>query len=218
MGLMAGSYNSLAVSTGTARSSGRLGLHAVIALVSAGLIWALFNAGFAMIFSFGPSMLVERGWSITAAGSAISVVLWLTALSAPLGGFLADRTARPDAIMVSSFLAIAMLLILVSRVEAIMPAVVALGILCGIAVGPILSLPALVLEPGTRAIGMGVFASVSYLGLILGPALGGDYATWAGNAGAAFDFGAAALLICPFVLWIFHRFQRGVQIPVHSPP
>ena len=48
---------------------------------------------------------------------------------------------------------------------------------------PILSLPALVLEPGTRAIGMGVFASVSYLGLILGPALGGDYASWAGNAG-----------------------------------
>jgi predicted MFS family arabinose efflux permease len=218
MGLMAGSYNSLAVSTGTARSSGRLGLHAVIALLSAGLIWALFNAGFAMIFSFGPSMLVERGWSITAAGSAISVVLWLTALSAPLGGFLADRTARPDAIMVSSFLAIAMLLILVSRVEAIMPAVVALGILCGLAVGPILSLPALVLEPGTRAIGMGVFASVSYLGLILGPALGGDYATWAGNAGAAFDFGAAALLICPLVLWVFHRFQNGVQIPIQSPP
>lgn len=218
VGLMAGSYNSLAVSTDTARSSGRLGLHAAIALVSAGLIWGLFNVGFAMIFSFGPSMLVERGWSITAAGSTISVVLWLTALSAPLGGFLADRTARPDAIMVSSFLALAMLLILVSRTEAIMPAVVALGILSGLAVGPILSLPALVLEPGTRAIGMGLFASVSYVGLVLGPALGGKYATWVGSAGAAFDFGAAALLICPLILWMFHLFQSGVQIPVQSPP
>ena len=81
---MAGSYNSSAVGLGTARSSGRLGVQAAMALVSAGLIWALFNIGFAMIFSFGPSMLVERGWSITVAGSAISVVLWLTALSAPL--------------------------------------------------------------------------------------------------------------------------------------
>ena len=115
--------------------------------------------------------------------------------------------------MVSSFLAIATLLIFVSRTEAIMPGIIALGILCGLAVGPILSLPTLVLEPATRAIGMGVFVSVSYIGLVLGPALGGKYATWAGSAGAAFDFGAAALLICPFVLWVFHRFQRRVNIP-----
>jgi len=214
-GLMAGSYNS-SPSVSTARSSGRPDVQAAMALVAAGLIWGLFNIGFAMIFSFGPSMLVERGWSITVAGSAISVVLWLTALSAPFGGVLADRTGRPDAVMLSSFLAIATLLIFVSRTEAIMPSIVALGILCGLAVGPILSLPALVLEPATRAIGMGVFVSVSYIGLILGPALGGEYATWAGSAGAAFDFGAAALLICPFVLWVFHRFQRRVNIPVSA--
>jgi MFS family permease len=213
-GLMAGSYNSPSVST--ARSSGRPGRQAAMALVSAGLIWGLFNIGFAMIFSFGPSMLVERGWSITAAGSAMSVVLWLTALSAPLGGFLADRTGRSNAVMLSSFLAIATLLIFVSRTEAIMPGTIALGILCGLAVGPILSLPALVLEPATRAIGMGIFVSVSYIGLVLGPALGGEYATWAGSAGAAFDFGAAALLICPLVLWVFHRFQRDVNIPVSA--
>jgi hypothetical protein len=52
--------------------------------------------------------------------------------------------------MVSSLLVFAMLLILASRTEAIIPAVIALGMLCGPAVGPILSLPALVLEPGTR--------------------------------------------------------------------
>ena len=45
------------------------------ALITAGLIWCLYNVGFAMVFSFGPSMLVERGWSSAAAGSAISVVL-----------------------------------------------------------------------------------------------------------------------------------------------
>jgi cyanate permease len=67
------------------------------------LIWALYNIGFVMIFSFGPSMLVERGWSITAAGSAISIVLWLSAVSVPTGGLLADRTDRHDAIMASCF-------------------------------------------------------------------------------------------------------------------
>jgi MFS family permease len=49
--------------------------HSVTAVIAAGLIWGLFNIGFAMIVSFGPSMLVERGWSIAAAGSTISIVL-----------------------------------------------------------------------------------------------------------------------------------------------
>ena len=46
------------------RSRRRLLGVGVAALLSAGLIWGLFNTGFAMIVSFGPSMLVERGWSI----------------------------------------------------------------------------------------------------------------------------------------------------------
>jgi len=92
-GLLALSYHSPAVSTGPARSGGRLGLHAAMAVVCAGSIWALYNIGFVMIFSFGPSMLVERGWSITAAGSAISVVLWLSAVSVPRR--FAGRSDRP---------------------------------------------------------------------------------------------------------------------------
>src|SRR5207253_2657784 len=81
-------------STDAARSSSRLGFQAVIAVVCAGLIWGLYNIAFVMIFSFGPSMLVERGWSIPAAGSIISIVLWLSAVSVPLGGLLADRSGR----------------------------------------------------------------------------------------------------------------------------
>jgi hypothetical protein len=49
----------------------------------AGLIWGLFNFGFATIFSLGPSLLVERGWSIAAAGSTISIVLWLALVPKP---------------------------------------------------------------------------------------------------------------------------------------
>ncbi|WOH81054.1 MFS transporter [Bradyrhizobium sp. BEA-2-5] len=73
----------------------------ICAVIAAGLIWCLYNIGFAMIFSFGPSMLVEQGWSGAAAGSTISIVLWLAALSVPLGGFLADRTKRDEVILVA---------------------------------------------------------------------------------------------------------------------
>ena len=103
-----------------------------------------------------------------------------------------------------------------TRTEAIITTVIALGLLSGLAAGPILSLPTRVLEPDTRAIGMGLFFSISYMGLVLGPTLGGKYATWAGRAGAAFDLGAAVLLICPVILWMFQRFQSGAKFRVHS--
>jgi hypothetical protein len=64
---------------------------------------------------------------------------------------------------------------------------------------------------------MGVFFSISYIGLVLGPALGGKYATWAGGASAALDFGAAVLLICPLILWMFQRFHIEAAIGVQAP-
>jgi len=111
------------------------------AVIAAGLIWCLYNIGFAMIFSFGPSMLVEHGWSGAAAGSTISIVLWLAALSVPFGGFLADRTKRGDAILVTGCVSFALLTLLLSRSSTVLPTVVALGIVCGLPAGAIMSLP-----------------------------------------------------------------------------
>ena len=130
-------------------------------MIAAGLIWGLFNVGFAMIFSFGPSMLVERGWSIAAAGSAISIVLWLSVFSVPLGGFLADRTGRPQTIVVAGAIVSAILMMLLPRSGAVVLIVVALGLISGLPAGPIMSLPARVLQPQTRAIGMGLFFTCS---------------------------------------------------------
>ena len=186
------------------------------AVIAAGLIWSLYNVGFAMIFSFGPSMLTERGWSITAAGSAMSIVLWLAALSVPLGGYLADRSNRHDAILVAGCIVFAMMLIVTPRTGAVLPSMVALGIVCGLAAGPILSLPTRVLAPGTRAIGMGLFYTIYYLGMMFGTALGGRYAVWAGSAGGAFDFGAAVLVACTVILWSFHRTVGTGLVPVRN--
>src|SRR5258708_3926203 len=107
--LLAATYKSPSNSKIAAATSARLDRNAAIAVVAAGLIWGLYNVGFAMIFSFGPSMLVERGWSIAAAGSIISIVLWGAGLSVSLGGFLADRRRRPRLILVVGRTAVAIL-------------------------------------------------------------------------------------------------------------
>lgn len=192
-----------------------LTLEAIFAVIAAGLIWCLYNIGFAMIFSFGPSMLVEQGWSSAVAGSTISVVLWLATLSVPLGGFLADWTKRGEAILVTGCIAFALLTLLLSRSDTVLPIVVALGILCGLPAGAIMSLPARVLEQKTRPIGMGLFYTVFYAGMLAGPAIGGKLSTSTGSASAALDFGAAMLLVCPVVLWLFRHIVAGIGRSLH---
>jgi predicted MFS family arabinose efflux permease len=174
-------------------------------MIATGLIWGLFNVGFAVIFSFGPSMLVERGWSIAAAGSTISIVLWLAVISVPLGGLVADRTKRPELVLVLSCIVFAILMTALPRSNSVVLIVVALGLISGQPAGPIMSLPARVLRPATRAIGMGLFFTVFYASMMLGPIVAGACAKWAGSAAAAFDFGAAAILACPVLLWGFNR-------------
>jgi MFS family permease len=208
--LLATLYRAPADSIAASTARLRLDRNAAVAVIAAGLIWGLFNVGFAVIFSFGPSMLVERGWSIASAGSTISIVLWMAVGSVPLGGFLADRTKRPEWFLVGGCIVFALLMLALPRSDAVIPIVVALGLVCGQPAGPIMSLPARVLQPATRAIGMGLFYTIFYACMMLGPVIGGACAKWTGSAGAAFDFGAAMVLACPVILWAFNRIPVGV--------
>jgi predicted MFS family arabinose efflux permease len=203
--LLAIAYRPPADAAVASATSLRLDRKAAIAVIAAGLIWGLFNVGFAVIFSFGPSLLVERGWSIAAAGSAISIVLWLAVISVPLGGFVSDRMKRPELVMVAGWIVSAMLMMLFPRSNAVILIVIALGLVGGQPAGPIMSLPTRVLRPETRAIGMGLFFTMFYGCMMLGPVVGGACAKWAGSAAAAFDFGAAMILVCPLILWGFNR-------------
>ncbi|MBR1172619.1 MFS transporter [Bradyrhizobium sp. KB893862 SZCCT0404] len=187
-----------------ASSSGRLDPLALLAVIVAGMIWGLYNVGFAMIFSFGPSLLAERGWSIAAAGSAISVVMWLSVISVPSGGYLADR-GGPFVLTIAASLAVAALLAWLTRSDAVLTILVLIGLVGGFPAGPIMSLAARVLAPETRAIGMGVFYTLFYAAMMLGPAIAGRLAKSAGTAAAALDLGALAVLACPALMWLFER-------------
>jgi MFS family permease len=188
-----------------APSRARLDLHTAMAVTVAGLIWGLFNVGFATIFSFGPTMLAERGWSIAAAGSVLSILLWISVLSIPFGGFVADRLKRPQSILVAGCFIFAGLMLVLSQSSAVFSPMIAIGLISGLPAGPMMSLPARVLQPTARAIGMGLFYTLYYAAMMLGPTVGGACAKWTGSAGAAFDFGALVLVACPLLLLLFNR-------------
>jgi MFS family permease len=157
-------------------------------------------------------MLAERGWSVAAAGSAVSVVMWLTMLSVPAGGFLADWTKRHVAFIVWGGILFAAALVFAARAEATIASFVVLGIVCGLPAGAIMSLPARVLEPATRAVGMGIFFTVFYVGMFVAPAIAGWLAVRLGGASAAFDFGAAAALCATLLAWVFPRLAASVSV------
>jgi MFS family permease len=191
--------------TASAAGSGRLDPLALLAVIVAGAIWGLYNVGFAMIFSFGPSLLAERGWSIAAAGSAISLVMWLSVISVPAGGYLADRFKRPLTLATAASLIVAGLLAWLPRSDAVITVLVLIGLIGGHPAGPIMSLAARVLAPETRAIGMGVFYTLFYAAMMLGPAVAGRLAKSAGTAAVALDLGALTVLACPPLMWLFER-------------
>lgn len=198
-------YQSPPGATASATGSGRLDPLALLAVIVAGAIWGLYNVGFAMIFSFGPSLLAERGWSIAAAGSAISLVMWLSVISVPAGGYLADRFKRPFVLAIAASLVVAGLLAWLTRSDAVITILVLIGLFGGLPAGPIMSLAARVLALETRAIGMGVFYTLFYAAMMLGPAIAGRLAKSAGTAAVALDLGALTVLACPPLMWLFER-------------
>lgn len=114
-----------------------------LALFLAASIWALYNSALAMVFSFGPALLNQRGWTLDAASSATSVFMILIAISVPFGGILADRTGHRDAVIMTSLLGYTLLLPFALYVPpwAVPLIFVVVGLLFGLAAGPIMTLP-----------------------------------------------------------------------------
>lgn len=178
------------------------------AVITAGLIWGVYNAALGMVFGFGPAMLAERGWSNSAASSVTGVALWMVAVSVPLGGIIADRTGRRNLVLVAGLLLFAIMLVVAARAEAVLVMFVLLGLVGGLSAGPIMSLPSAVLQVETRAVGMGIFFTMFYLSVVLGPLVGGRLAEAVGSTSVTFDLGAGMLIACCAALWFFERLAK----------
>ncbi len=177
--------------------------NALTAVILAGTVWGLFNAGLAMVFSFGPSLLAERGWTVAAASSVTSIALWLVVVSVPAGGIVADRSGAPISVLIVGLLGLAAALVAGAHMDAVLVMFVLLGIFGGLSAGPIMSLPARILRPRTRAVGMGIYYTIFYVIAVLAPWIAGVIAGLAGTIGATFDFGAAVLVIACLVTGAF---------------
>lgn len=158
--------------------------------------WAGFNAALVIVLGFAPAWLAERGYGVAGAGWVASLAGWGAVPLLPFGGWAAARagsvlrfSAGVAALMAASvaFLPVAPLSLLLLY-----------GLLGGLAGGPMVSLPATILPPERRSLGLGVFYTVFGLGMAGLPALAGRVRDLSGDAFAPLGF--AALLLGASVL------------------
>lgn len=186
---------------------------ALRAVILAGMVWGLFNAGFATIFGFGPAALIEGGASNANAGFLISLVLWTTLLSVPLGGLIADRAVSPRVLIFVSPACAALVMIVAPGLSYPALGFILLGLIIGIPAGPIMALPSQVLAPERRAVGMGVFFTVFYLVMVLAPVVAGWISAYFGAARAGYDASAVYMLLGLVSYGAFLAAGRGGRTP-----
>ena len=178
----------------------------VAALALAGLVWALYNTALAMVFSFGPAVLIQQGWSLTQAGSVTSLFMVIFSIALPIGGIIADRTGRKDVIIYLSLISFAVLMPVVLYLPATALVIFCIvGALFAVGAGPVMTLPSDVLSPASRSFGMGVFFTIYYATMMVGPRVAGGLAEAADDAGMAILAGAVMALLGAGSLVLFRR-------------
>ena len=146
-------------------------------------------------------------------GFVVSLVMWGSILSVPAGGVIADRSKRPGAVI---FLSAAIALALIVATSFAIAPVVSfslLGLIIGVAAGPIMALPAPILSPARRAVGMGVFFTIFYAVMVAAPIAAGAVSAAYGSAQIGYQSGAAFMvlgLMC-FGLFSWRRRQDGAS-------
>ena len=193
---------------GTGPTGDNLSRREVGLVLLTSLIWTLFNVGFLILPSFAPEFLTSMGYTMTEAGSLVSVVTWIFIPSIQLGGYLAERLGQPNLTLAACFFGIGLAICLLPYGSHPLASLVALGLLFGPPAGIIMALPAEVLRPENRAPGMGVFYTCTYAGMAALPPLAGLSRDLTGSPAAPLLFGGTLLFIAIIILGLFRTFQR----------
>jgi MFS family permease len=162
---------------------------------AAGVIWTLYNVGFIIVVSFAPALLAAKGLALAGAAVVASFATWPLMLTAPLGGYLADRTGRGRAIMVGGLLAMAVTMPVMLAAPSPLAMLAVFGLVAGPAGGIIAALPGRVLAPQARHLGLGIFFTLYYAGMALLPGVAGWLRERSQVDSAPLFFGAALLLV-----------------------
>jgi MFS family permease len=176
--------------------------------IAGGFAWGCFNASLVTIAAFGPGLLIARGLSLGDSGRIVSLAIWLTMISVPLGGLLSDRIGRPTLLITlgSVVAAGATLLLPVWSHSALAFALVGLAV--GGPPGPVMALVPRALPAERVTATFGVFYTVFYLMMTLTQPAAGFVRDRVGDPAAPIVFAAVVMAATVLGLAIFRRVER----------
>ena len=180
---------------GTAAVPGMAALRArdVRLAVTGGITWGAMNGALLVLVGFTPSLLVAHGASVAQAGAVVSLTLWITLLSIPLGGQLVDRLGHADYIIVFGAVATALCIGAIPGFGA--PAFWCVMIALTIAPlpGAIVALLPKTIRAERLGIAFGIFYSVYYAVVALAQPIAGFVRDRGGDPGAPVLFAAVLM-------------------------
>src|SRR5437867_370134 len=135
--------------------------------VSAGFAWGCFNASLVAVIAFGPGMLMARGASLGDAGFIVSLAIWVTILSVPLGGLLTDRLGRANLVIVAGSITAALATLLLPALPHPLLAFCLLGLAIGAPPGAMMALLPKAVAAERLATALGVYYTVFYVVMAL---------------------------------------------------
>jgi MFS family permease len=175
--------------------------------ISAGFAWGCFNASLVAIIVFGPGLLIARGIPLGDAGFIVSLAIWLTIVSIPLGGLLGERLSHNVLIVVGSLVAATMTLL----IPVISPAILAfclVGFAIGPPPGPLMALLPRALPPERLTTAFAVFYTLFYVMMALTQPAAGLVRDHFGDPAAPIVFAAIVMASTVIGLGIFRRLER----------
>jgi MFS family permease len=175
---------------------------------SGGFAWGCFNASLVAIIAFGPGLLIARGATLGDAGRVVSLAIWVTMLSVPLGGYLTDRLKRPTLLIVTGSLVAAGTVLLLPVLAHAVLAFCLVGLAIGAPPGGLMALLPRTLPPERLATGFGVFYTVFYVMMALTQPAAGLVRDVAGDPAAPIVFAALVMAATVIGLAIFRRLER----------
>ena len=177
--------------------------------VSAGFAWGCFNASLVAVVAFGPGMLMARGASLGDAGFIVSLAIWVTILSVPLGGLLTDRLGRANLVIVAGSITAALATLLLPALPHPLLAFCLLGLAIGAPPGAMMALLPKAVAAERLATALGVYYTVFYVVMALAQPAAGAVRDLSGNPAAPIAFAALVMAATVLGLALFRGVERA---------
>ena len=194
--------------TAAATGSQRLAWRAAVLVVISGLAWSTINSGHIIVVSFAPTFLAARGLGPVEAGAVVSLNMWAVIVGVILGGWITGRHRGPVTLTCVTLLAGAATVVLFALDGNYTLWLTLSGFVVLMGAGVQAALPLEALGAGNRALGLGLFYALWFLGFALLPSAGGWTRDLTGDPAAPILFGAALIAATAPLLALFRLLQR----------